>query len=82
MRRVGLPDETIAGIRQSPYWELGVRIAPTLAYDAAVLGDTRVPVERYTLIDVPTLVLAGSGEPGLPACCRGPGRHRRPRCTT
>ena len=63
MRRVGLPDEMIAGIRQSPYWELGERIAPTLAYDAAVLGDTRVPVERYARIDVPTLVLAGSESP-------------------
>jgi pimeloyl-ACP methyl ester carboxylesterase len=60
MRHVGLPDEMIAGIRQSPYWELGERIAPTLAYDAAVLGDTRIPVERYSSIDVPTLVLAGS----------------------
>ena len=63
MRRVGLPDEMIAGIRQSPYWELGERTAPTLAYDAAVLGDTRVPIERYARIDVPTLVLAGSESP-------------------
>ena len=63
MRHVGLPDEMIAGIRHSPYWELGERIAPTLAYDAAVLGDTRVPVERYARIEVPTLVLGGAESP-------------------
>ena len=57
------PSEMIAGMRQSPYWELGERLAPTLAYDAAVLGDTTIPVERYGRIDVPTLVLAGLGEP-------------------
>ena len=63
MRRVGLREEMIAGIRQSPYWDLGERIAPTLAYDAAVLGDTRVPIERYTRIEVATLVLAGADSP-------------------
>ncbi len=65
MRRVGLPDEMIAGMRQSPYWELGESLAPTLAYDAAVLGDTTIPVERYGRIGVPALVLAGSESPAF-----------------
>jgi pimeloyl-ACP methyl ester carboxylesterase len=63
MRFVGLPEVMIDGMRQSPYWQLGESLAPTLAYDAAVMGDSTVPVERYGQINVPTLVLAGSESP-------------------
>ncbi len=64
MARVGLPQEMIAGMRQSPYWELGESLAPTLAYDAAVMGrDNTIPTDRYARIAVPTLVLAGSESP-------------------
>jgi pimeloyl-ACP methyl ester carboxylesterase len=63
MRHVGLSDEMIAGMRRSPFWQLGESLAPTLAYDAAVMGDTSVPIERYGRIGVPTLVLAGSASP-------------------
>jgi pimeloyl-ACP methyl ester carboxylesterase len=63
MRRVGLPEEMIAGMRQSPYWQLGEGLAPTLAYDAAVMGDGTVPGDRFARIQVPTLVLAGSASP-------------------
>ncbi|MEJ3658864.1 alpha/beta hydrolase [Actinomycetes bacterium KLBMP 9759] len=63
MRRVGLPDEMIAGMRQSPYWALGEQLAPTLAYDAAVMGDATVPADLYATISVPTLLLAGSASP-------------------
>ncbi|MEQ7007564.1 alpha/beta hydrolase [Actinopolymorpha sp. B17G11] len=63
MRRVGLPEETITGIRQSPYWSVGEGLAPTLAYDAAVLDDGTIPTERYASIRVPTIVLAGGASP-------------------
>jgi pimeloyl-ACP methyl ester carboxylesterase len=63
MRQVGVPDQAIAGIRQSPYWQVGCGLAPTLAYDAAILGDTVLPADRYATIGVPTLVLAGSESP-------------------
>jgi pimeloyl-ACP methyl ester carboxylesterase len=64
MRRVGLPEEMIAGMRQSPYWKVGESLAPTLAYDAAVMGDdATIPTERYGRIGVPALVLAGSASP-------------------
>jgi pimeloyl-ACP methyl ester carboxylesterase len=63
MRQVGLPEEMIAGIRQSPYWAVGEGVAPTLAYDAAVMGDDTIPAERYARIGAPTLVLAGSASP-------------------
>ena len=63
MRQVGLPEEMIAGMRQSPYWQLGENLAPTLAYDAAVMGDSTIPAGRYGRIAAPTLVLAGSESP-------------------
>ena len=65
MRLVGLPEEMIAGMRQSPYWQLGESLAPTLAYDAAVMGDNTIPAGRYGRIAVPTLVLAGSESPAF-----------------
>lgn len=63
MTFVGLPPEMIDGVRQSPYWQVGVGMAHTLAYDAAVMGDFTIPVERFGAIAVPTLVLAGSESP-------------------
>jgi pimeloyl-ACP methyl ester carboxylesterase len=63
MRMVGLPDEMIAGIRQSPYWALGETLAPTLAYDAAVMGDGSVPADSFARITCPTVVLAGGASP-------------------
>ena len=63
MTIVGLPPEAIAGARQSPYWAQGESLAPTLAYDAAVMGDGSIPVERYAEITVPTAVLAGGASP-------------------
>jgi pimeloyl-ACP methyl ester carboxylesterase len=65
MRQVGLPDDAIAGIRQSPYWQVGLGLAPTLAYDAAILGDSTIPADRLRQIAVSTLVLAGSESPGF-----------------
>lgn len=63
MRMVGVPEEMIAGMRQSPYWAAGARLAPTLAYDAAVMGDGSVPVATYAAVVAPTLVLAGGASP-------------------
>jgi pimeloyl-ACP methyl ester carboxylesterase len=63
MRQVGVPDEMIAGIRQSPYWQVGLNLAHTLAYDAAIMGDGTIPAGRLGRIGAPTLVLAGSESP-------------------
>jgi hypothetical protein len=40
-------------------------IAPTLAHDDAVLGDSRVPSELVASISVPVLALAGDAGPDL-----------------
>jgi pimeloyl-ACP methyl ester carboxylesterase len=65
MTYVGVPAEAIAGVQQSPYWQVGCALAPTLAYDAAILGDATIPAGRYGRIGVPTLVLSGSESPAF-----------------
>ncbi len=60
MRFVGAPDDMIDGMRQAPMWPLFEAVAPTLAYDAADIGDDRsVPVKRAASVKVPVLVMDG-----------------------
>jgi pimeloyl-ACP methyl ester carboxylesterase len=63
MGMVGVPEAAVAGMRHSPWWASGEALAPTLAYDAAVMGTGEVPRERYAAITCPTLVLAGGASP-------------------
>ncbi len=56
---VGMPAEVVAPMRQSPIWPALVRVAPTLAYDAAIMGDYSLPAERLAAIGIPTLVING-----------------------
>ncbi|QJR11024.1 hypothetical protein DSM104443_02095 [Usitatibacter rugosus] len=61
MKFVGAPDEAIAKMKASPAWPQMEAMAPTLAYDNAVLGDDRaVPVARAAKIKAVTLVMDGS----------------------
>ena len=57
---VGMPDEAVAQMRNSPVWPALEAIAPTIAYDNAVMGDGTVPHEKAGRIEIPTLVIAGS----------------------
>jgi pimeloyl-ACP methyl ester carboxylesterase len=50
-------------MRRSPYWAKGEALAPTLAHDAAVMGDGSVPVEALGRIGVPATVLSGGASP-------------------
>jgi Alpha/beta hydrolase family len=63
MRLAGASGETVAAARSSPVWPDLEALAPTLAYDAACLGDGRPPVDRLASIERPTLVATG-GAPG------------------
>lgn len=63
MTTVGTPPEAVAGMRRQPVWPLFEAIAPTLAYDDAVLGDGAVPRERAAKVMVPALVLDGDSSP-------------------
>ena len=59
MKRIGVPDEAINGMRHSPGWQSMEAVAATLVYDAMVMGDSTVPASMAS-IKVPTLVLTGS----------------------
>ena len=61
MRSVGTPEEQIEGMRHAPIWSIFESVAPTLAYDGAVLGDDRsVPSRRAAKVTSPTLVMNGT----------------------
>jgi len=59
LARVGMPAEQIAGMRRAPMWAGFEAIAPTLAYDDAVLGDGLLPYDRIEAIQAPAVVISG-----------------------
>src|SRR5260370_3830053 len=61
----GTPAEAIAGMRQTPIWSLFESVAPTLAYDNAIMGDGSVPTARLASLTVPTLVMDGGASPAF-----------------
>ncbi|GGS59584.1 alpha/beta fold hydrolase [Streptomyces griseoviridis] len=71
LRLTGLGEEMIRGARRSPMWAGLESVAPSLAYDDAVLGDGRPPREALAGIGVPVLALAGgAGAPAMRAAAR------------
>ncbi|WP_377272778.1 alpha/beta fold hydrolase [Peterkaempfera sp. SMS 1(5)a] len=63
LRQVGMPPEAVAGMRGAPFWKGLEALAPTLAYDDAVLGGGMVPTARLARIARPVLVLSGGAGP-------------------
>jgi pimeloyl-ACP methyl ester carboxylesterase len=60
MMLLGMPAEHLVGMRQHPMWPMWEAVAPTIAYDAAVLGeDASVPTERAARVAVPALIMDG-----------------------
>jgi len=63
----GVPPKVVAGMRSEPFWAGMERIAHTLAYDGAVMGDTMagrpLPADRWASVTVPTLVMDGDQSP-------------------
>lgn len=59
MRLAGSSDEDVAAARESPFWPGLEALAPTLAYDAACLGDGLPPIARLASVTQPTLVATG-----------------------
>ncbi len=60
MQFVGTPADQVNGMRISPVWPMFEAVAPTLAYDAAVMGsDRKAPVDRAARLSVPALVMDG-----------------------
>jgi pimeloyl-ACP methyl ester carboxylesterase len=65
MKFVGTPDEALAGMKASASWPAMEAMAPTLAYDHAVVGEDRsVPVEKTARVKASTLVMDGGASLG------------------
>lgn len=56
---IGVPVETLAGMRDTPHWSAMVSVASTLAYDSA-LSET-IDAELLQHVTAPTLVLDSAG---------------------
>jgi pimeloyl-ACP methyl ester carboxylesterase len=58
-----MPAEFVEPMRAEPYWVGMEQVAPTLAYDAAVMGQTMsgdpAQLQRYAAVTTPTLVMHG-----------------------
>ena len=58
---VGMPADQLDEMRREPWWAAFEAVAPTLAYDAAVLGEDRaVPTGKAARVAIPVLVMNGS----------------------
>lgn len=56
---IGMPQEAVERLRDAPFHAGMEAIAHTLAYDAAIVGDLRLPETDVRNVTIPTLVLAG-----------------------
>ncbi len=64
MKLVDTPADQVEGMRHAPVWPMFEAVAPTLAYDAAALGDDRsVPVQKAVKVSTPALVMNGTALP-------------------
>jgi pimeloyl-ACP methyl ester carboxylesterase len=68
MGQVGMPKVLVHLMRFMPAWSKLKAIAPTLRYDAAVMGDTQsgrpLRAERWNAVTAATLVIVGGKSPG------------------
>ncbi len=73
MHKLDTPSEQIAGMRGSPVWSMLEAVAPTLAYDIAILGnDNAIPADRVAMVTVSTLMLdGGASYPFIHATAQG-----------
>jgi predicted ATPase/DNA-binding SARP family transcriptional activator len=56
---VEMPPEVVAPMRTAPMWRELEVLAPTLAYDFAVMGDFTMPPHWSAAVTIPTLVIDG-----------------------
>jgi pimeloyl-ACP methyl ester carboxylesterase len=60
LKLVKMPADQIEAMRHEPWWQMFEAVAPTLAYDAAIMGaEASVPVERAASVAMPALVMNG-----------------------
>ena len=81
-KAVGMPAEFVAPMRQSPFWAAQEAFAPTLVYDATLMGGFSLPKERIAKATVETLVIDGGTVPWMSQAAQAvadtlPNAHRR-----
>ena len=65
LRKVGMPEEMIAGMVASPSWPAMESVGYSLAYDSSAMGDQDgggVPYGLLGQVGVPTLILVGGAD--------------------
>lgn len=61
MKTVGVPGPAILAMQLMPMWKGLKKLAPTLVYDAIIMGDGTVPsAHQLAKVTIPTAVLTGS----------------------
>ncbi|MEO7096052.1 MAG: alpha/beta hydrolase [Polyangiales bacterium] len=60
---VGIPEPVIEKMRAAPFRPALEAIAHTLVYDATILGDGHVPLDRARSVTIPTLAIAAGDAP-------------------
>jgi pimeloyl-ACP methyl ester carboxylesterase len=67
IQAVGVPAEYVAPMRNQPFWPGLESVAPTLIYDATVMGDTMsgnpATLQKWSSVSIPTLVIDGGDSP-------------------
>ncbi|MFI6519155.1 alpha/beta fold hydrolase [Spirillospora sp. NPDC050679] len=63
MSRVGMPAAMIEGAREEPWWAGLEKLAPTLRYDAAAIGQGVLDTGEVSAVTAPVLVLEGELSP-------------------
>jgi len=63
LRLTGMGQDMIRGARHSPMWPGMESVAPSLAYDNAVMAGGLVPRDRLASVTVPVLAVAGGASP-------------------
>jgi pimeloyl-ACP methyl ester carboxylesterase len=61
-RIIGMPPDVVAQMRTQPFWPGQEALAHTLAYDAQIMGDYRIPTDVAASVKVPALVVAGGAD--------------------
>ena len=64
---IGMPAEQVASMRRAPFWKSLDAVAPTLAYDNAIMAGVAagqpLPTDRWPGVTIPTLVVNGGASP-------------------
>ena len=61
------PREAVAQMRNSPWWPGMEKLAPTIPYDGAIMGETMSgttgPIQQFAALSIPVLVMDGGASP-------------------